>query len=633
MQFGINYSNGVSLGLINSSYIGNNSWNNYSQYEVTFTITGTTYGPYIYNYGGASVGNINVTQGSFNTNTLTNVGDTMTIQPSFFDSNGTDLTSIIQLISVGDGIEIHKCNGLTPTPTPTSTVTPTPTETEVIPETPTPTPTETVTPTVTPTITPTSETPTPTPTVTPTETVTPTPTPTSILSYNYCIGVGYPVVNCCDAITVYNESCPNNEEDSSHLYSNCSSLDVGCIMYVDSALSYPYGANWIYDGVSCWLTDETGMITESGSCVTPTPTPTETVTPTPTETTPETPTPTPTATPTPTVTPTSILSYNYCVGIFGSTNCCDAIVAYNADCPSPPSSTHIYSTCSPLNVGCVMYLEPDLLYPLTLDTWIYDGTTCWHVDITGTITESGSCVTPTPTPTETVTPTVTPTITPTPETPTPTPTETVTPTPTPSMAAFYAYIFAEPQNSTDDTDLLNFATTGGAIDWYSYYSSTVPNNNSGSYSNDLDVYAHQPSFINGTGDFVKPDDLKAPIAQVNGQIINGLSQSIYTFGSIEVNSSIVTPSEQYFYTIWIPLNGVNGSLTDMTIDVGTNLGGDEIYSNIGTIVGTTALNVTVTSGAAIPAGTYRVLWVSPQFILPTLTPLSGSLYFRGDTKS
>jgi hypothetical protein len=258
------------------------------------------------------------------------------------------------------------------------------------------------------------------------------------------------------------------------------------------------------------------------------------------------------------------------------------------------------------------------------------------------------CITPTPTPTQTMTPTPTQTVTPglspsqTPTiTPTPTqtgtsaltPTPTSTPTPTPTIAAFYAYIFAEPQNSTDDTDLLNFATTGGAIDWYSYYSATVPNNNSGSYSNDLDVYAHQPSFINGTGDFVKPDDLKAPIAQVNGQIINGLSQSIYTFGSIEVNSSIVTPSEQYFYTIWIPLNGVNGSLTDMTIDVGTNLGGDEIYSNIGTIVGTTALNVTVTSGAAIPAGTYRVLWVSPQFILPILTPLSGSLYFRGDTKS
>jgi len=96
------------------------------------------------------------------------VGVTYGIQLSFFDADGTDLTSIIQLISNGDGILVHKCNGieLTPTPTPTSTVTPTPTETEIIPETPTPTPTETE-------IVP--ETPTPTPT----ETVTPTPTPTT----------------------------------------------------------------------------------------------------------------------------------------------------------------------------------------------------------------------------------------------------------------------------------------------------------------------------------------------------------------------------------------------------------------------------------------------------------------------
>ena len=246
--------------------------------------------------------------------------------------------------------------------------------------TPTPTVTPTVTQTVTPTVTPTASV---TPTVTPTESLTPTPTVTET-----------PLPSVTPTPT------PTETE----------------------------------------IIPETPTPTPTGTpaetpAETPTPTPTETEvipetpTPTPTETEIVPETPTPTATPTPTVTPTSILSYNYCVGILGSTNCCDAIVAYNADCPSPPSSTHIYSTCSPLNVGCVMYLQSDLLNPLTLDTWIYDGTTCWHVDITGTITESGSCVTPTPTPTETVTPTPTET---TPETPTPTPTETVTPTPTPT---------------------------------------------------------------------------------------------------------------------------------------------------------------------------------------------------------
>jgi hypothetical protein len=71
----------------------------------------------------------------------------------------------------------------------------------------------------------------------------------------------------------------------------------------------------------------------------------------------------------------------------------------------------------------------------------------------------------------------------------------------------------------------------------------------------------------------------------------------------------------------------------MTNDVGTSDGGQDIYPNIGTIVGLTSINVTITSGAAITAGTYRVLWVSPQYTLPGSTPLTGSLYFRGETKS
>ena len=67
-------------------------------------------------------------------------------------------------------------------------------------------------------------------------------------------------------------------------------------------------------------------------------------------------------------------------------------------------------------------------------------------------------------------------------------------------------------------------------------------------------------------------------------------------------------------------------------DVGTSVGGQDIYADIGTVTPLTALNVTITSGAAIPVGTYRVLWVSPQYTLPSGTPLTGSLYFRGDNK-
>ena len=263
---------------------------------------------------------------------------------------------------------------------------------------------------------------------------------------------------------------------------------------------------------------------------------------------------------------------------------------------------------------------------------------------TPTITPTNQ--TPTPTPTNTTTPTVTPTNTPTPSitptiglTPTPTSTNTSTPTntptvtPTPSSAAFMAYIFAEPQDSVDDSTLLAYATANGAVEWWSFYGlSSPPNNSGGNYSNDLNVYAHQPSFVSGGGNFITPVTFSAPIAQTPGQIINGFAQNIYTYGSIQVSSTVVNPAIQYFYSIWVPLAGVGGSISDMTNDVGTSAGSQDIYANVGTVVGLTSLNVTITSGAAIPVGTYRVLWVSPQYTLPGGVPLTGSLYFRGENK-
>jgi hypothetical protein len=201
------------------------------------------------------------------------------------------------------------------------------------------------------------------------------------------------------------------------------------------------------------------------------------------------------------------------------------------------------------------------------------------------------------------------------------------------MPAFLAYIFAEPQTSGDDTTLLNYALVNGTAEWYSFYSvSGPPNNGGGNYSNDLNVYAHQTAFVIGGGNFITPITFSAPIAQTAGQIINGLPQNIYTYGSIQVSSTVVNPSIQYFYSIWVPLAGVGGSISNMFNDVGTSVGGQDIYADIGTVTPLTALNVTITSGAAIPVGTYRVLWVSPQYTLPSGTPLTGSLYFRGDNK-
>lgn len=369
---------------------------------------------------------------------------------------------------------------------------------------------------------------------------------------------------------------------------------------------------------------------------TPTPTPTPTNTSTPTETPTNTPTGTPTQTPTPTATIGTTPSQT------PSNTPTPSVTASITPTPTNTPSETPTNTPTPTNTATPTNTPSET--PTNTPTQTNTATPTNTPSETPTNTPTNTV-----TPTNTATPTVTPTATSTPpaasqtSTPTPTttptntntPTQTTTPTPTPTgtAAGFMAYIFAEPQDPTDDATLLAYATTGGAIEWYSYGGGGTPNNNAGNYSNDLDVYAHQPSFISGTGNFITPVSLSAPIAQTGGQVISGITQNIYTYGSIQVNSSAINSGIQYFYSIWLPLAGVGGTLTDMTNDVGTTLGGNDIFNDIGTVVGLTALNVTVTSGAAIPAGTYRVLWVSPQFVLPILPPLSGSLYFRGDTKT
>jgi len=170
---------------------------------------------------------------------------------------------------------------------------------------------------------------------------------------------------------------------------------------------------------------------------------------------------------------------------------------------------------------------------------------------------------------------------------------------------------------------LNYATANGAVEWYSWFSAGPPNNNAGNYSNDLDVYAHQPSFVNGGGNFVTPVTFS-----------NSINQITYLFNTIQVSSTVVNSNIQYFYTIWLPLNGIGGTMNNYQVDVGTSSGGSEIFNDIPSIApSNNAYDVVVTSGAAVPAGTYRVVWISPQFQLPGTPPLSGSLYFTGAAKT
>ena len=279
---------------------------------------------------------------------------------------------------------------------------------------------------------------------------------------------------------------------------------------------------------------------------------------------------------------------------------------------------------------------------------------------TPTITPTSQTPTPTPTttttptitPTTTTTPTITPTITPTPglspsqtptntATPTVTPTQTTTPTitptntPTPSPAAFSAYLFPEPQDSTSLNNLGQYMFDTGAVAFFGWGNSGVPAGPN--YASDLAIYAKFSGWTGSNGNFITSvSSLNGPIRQASGAGVDsyGCPQNQYTFGSIQVTTSQVNPSIQYTYTVWIPLAGVGGTFTNMTVDVGTGSACSTTIIDNGVPDLTNAgVNVVVSSGSAIPAGTYRVLWMNELYSQPSAPPLTTTFWVKGDTKS
>ena len=196
-------------------------------------------------------------------------------------------------------------------------------------------------------------------------------------------------------------------------------------------------------------------------------------------------------------------------------------------------------------------------------------------------------LTPTPTPTVTETPTNTPTSgggstpTPTPSvttTPTETPTNTPTPTSTPPVV-YYAYIFPEPLDSTSQASLGQYMFDDSAT-WYGY------GNSGGSpgitnYSNNLNSYAHYSGWTDSAGNFVTPvTSLVGAIRQTAGVGSDsfGCEQNQYTFGTVEITQSAVTSGITYNYSIWIPLAGVNDSMNNMTVNVGTSACDEQLFN-------------------------------------------------------
>ena len=296
------------------------------------------------------------------------------------------------------------------------------------------------------------------------------------------------------------------------------------------------------------------------------------------------------------------------------------------------------------NLGSITEIYSSCEFCSTVVTPTPTATNTPTPSITPTIT-----ATPTQTPTNTATPTQTPTIgstpppTPTPtttptntqtQTQTPTATTTATPTvtPTPTNLPFSAYLFPEPLDSVSQSGLGQYLFDNGSS-WFGFGNSGgVPS--TVDYANNMSIYLQFPGWAGSSGNFItNVNSLTAPIRQGAGAgtDIYGCIQNQYTFGSIEVTLAEINPSIQYNYTIWIPLAGVGGALTNMTVDIG------QITPCTSTILdggipdsGLAAINVTVPSGQIIPAGQYRVLW---NFTLPAAVPLGNSIYFKGETKT
>jgi hypothetical protein len=249
---------------------------------------------------------------------------------------------------------------------------------------------------------------------------------------------------------------------------------------------------------------------------------------------------------------------------------------------------------------------------------------------------------PTPTATPTPTPSITPTITSTPGvSPSVTPTRTLTPTPTPSSSAgpaYSAYIFPEPQDSTSQADLGNYMFTNGAINFYGYSNSgTYPAGPN--YASDLNIYVQYTDWAGGVGNFISNvASLSGDIRQASGAGTDtyGCPQAQYTFGSVRITTSQINPNIQYVYSVWIPLAGVGGTMSNMTLDSGYGTPCATDISNGGAPDPTNAsINVTVPGGCAIPAGTYRVLWMTELANLPAIAnlPLGASIFIKGESKT
>lgn len=254
---------------------------------------------------------------------------------------------------------------------------------------------------------------------------------------------------------------------------------------------------------------------------------------------------------------------------------------------------------------------------------------------------STNTLTPTQTPTNTqtpsntstpgLTPTTTPTNTPT-TSQTQTPTNTNTPTPSTTVGLQYAYLFAEPQDSVSLSSLGSYMEDEGATYFFGFGNSGIPN--IVTYSNDLDIYASYSGFTNGGGSKFKVpvSDLTSVIRTGSGVGLDtfGCDQQQYTFGTIKVSDTEIDINETYFYSIWIPTSAIPISWQNITVNIGRNECSQTIINETIPSPSLAQEIVTIGSGAAIPAGTYRILWMPFSGYITPEFALTSSIYIKGE---
>jgi len=180
--------------------------------------------------------------------------------------------------------------------------------------------------------------------------------------------------------------------------------------------------------------------------------------------------------------------------------------------------------------------------------------------------------------------------------------------------------------------LENYMVIDNGKGWGGYQFYGIPSTND--YSSTLDVYAHYSGWTSNTGNYITPPmSIKSPIKQTSAQSTDafGCLQNQYTFGTVEILKTQVNENIKYFYSIWLPIDGLGGTFTNMTIDAGTSACSND-YVNDAIPDSIAIQNVTITSGAAIPAGNYRVLWLQ-NLTLPITQTLLTNIYIKGEIKT